>query len=79
MHCRKLGTAACLAWAAGSGWAQVPGRDAELIRAQTDDAAAVRRLLAQGAGASAQDAQGRITAMWRRCVNFSRRGSTSTT
>ena len=51
MHCRKLVTAASTALAAGSGWAQVPGRDAELIRAaQADDAAAVKAPACPGRG-----------------------------
>jgi hypothetical protein len=60
MHRRRLMTAACLALAPRLGRAQAPRRDVELIRAARDgDAAAVKRLLAQGASVRAREAEGR--------------------
>jgi ankyrin repeat protein len=60
MRRRRLMTAACLALLPGLAGAQAPARDAELIRAaEAGDAAAVQRLLAQGASVRARDAQGR--------------------
>lgn len=60
MDRRKLMTAACALLVPGVALAQGPGRDAELIRAaEAGDPAAVKRLLAQGAGVRARDARGR--------------------
>src|SRR5262245_25348409 len=57
---RKLMTAACLALALRLARAEAPSLDAELIRAAAaGDTAAVKRLLAQGAGARARDERGR--------------------
>ncbi len=60
MHRRKLMTAACLALVPGLARTQAPARDAGLIRAaEAGDAAAVKRLLGEGASVRARDGQGR--------------------
>jgi hypothetical protein len=59
MRRRRLMTAACLALLPALARAQAP-KDAELIRAaEAGSAAAVKRLLGQGASVHARDAQGR--------------------
>lgn len=57
---RRTALGVCLALAAARVLAQPPGKDAELIRAAgAGDAAAVKRLLGEGASVKARDADGR--------------------
>src|SRR5262245_41874085 len=60
MHRRRLMTAALLLLAGPAHAQSVAGRDADLLHAaERGDAAAVKRLLAQGASVRARDARGR--------------------